>query len=50
MREEWIKKNGKFIHICDTCDNKKFMTPDLQDSICGDCGSDNGWNKYKFGV
>ena len=44
--DEYIWKDGKRFHICDTCCHKVEMTRDLSDCICGDCGSDNGWNEY----
>lgn len=34
--QEWIKKNGKVVHICSTCENEKHMSGDLSDCICGD--------------
>ena len=46
--QEWVKKNGKVVHICSTCENEKHMSGDLSDCICADCGSDNGWNKFKL--
>jgi len=44
--DEYIWKDGKRFHICDTCCHKVEMTRDLSDCICGDCGSDNGWKHY----
>ena len=44
--DEYIWKDGKRFHICDTCCHKVEMTRDLSDCICGDCGSDNGWKEY----
>ena len=47
MNKEWIKRNGRLVYICTTCANEKFMSSDLSDCICADCGSDNGWKEYK---
>jgi hypothetical protein len=38
--------DGKLVHICDTCCHRVEMTRDLNNCICADCGSDNGWLHY----
>ena len=42
--------DGRQFSICNVCGNEKFMTYDLSDSICADCGKDNGFEKFKLKI
>ena len=42
--------DGRQLSICNVCENEKSMTYDLSNCVCEDCGSDNGFDKFKLNV